>query len=471
MRIRRSIIGLVLAFITFSIFLGCDNSNIPYVYPEDEPEQEFKVTFVTNGGSPVPAQQTVSWDNKVTMPPFITKDGFGFIGWYKEAGYTNLWNFAIDTVTSDITLHARWVVPVNVPGASLIDKLTWLISNAQSDSYYVVEVDANESIGPQSISYPGRKNVNVFLKGFGSVPIIISLSANGSMFTIESGVTLILDDMLELRGRSSNTNSLILVNSGATLILNNGTKITGNTASFFFSWYDDAAGGGGVGIYNGTFTMNGGEISDNTTLVYGGGGVGIYNGTFTMNGGKISGNTSPDNPYGYFGGGSGVRIGGGTFTMNEGEISGNTSDNGSGVYCYVGTFNMNSGVISGNTASSYGGGVSSVTGGIFTMKGGVISGNTAGYYGGGVYVERSVFNKIGGTIFGYSLGDSNSNAVKIGGVVQPNTRGHAIHVSYDISYDPPLLCIMGKDTTSGPGYNLSFNGSTNPPTWSGDWDY
>jgi hypothetical protein len=40
--------------------------------------------------------------------------------------------------------------------------------------------------------------------------------------------------------------------------------------------------GGGVYVYNGQFTMNGGHIVGNSAD-YGGGGVHIYKGTFTMN--------------------------------------------------------------------------------------------------------------------------------------------------------------------------------------------
>jgi uncharacterized repeat protein (TIGR02543 family) len=38
----------------------------------------------------------------------MTKAGHTFAGWYKEAAYTNAWNFASDTVNANITLHAKW---------------------------------------------------------------------------------------------------------------------------------------------------------------------------------------------------------------------------------------------------------------------------------------------------------------------------------------------------------------------------
>jgi hypothetical protein len=66
---------------------------------------------------------------------------------------------------------------------------------------------------------------------------------------------------------------------------------------------------------------------------------------------------------------------GGTFTINGGNISGNTSSTaGGGVYIGYGTFTMNSGTISGNTASGYGGGVSVSTYYTFTKTGGTITG-------------------------------------------------------------------------------------------------
>jgi hypothetical protein len=98
-----------------------------------------------------------------------------------------------------------------------------------------------------------------------------------------------------------------------------------------------------------------------------GGGVYVYAGTFTMNGGIISGNTTTN----IFGGG--VFVGGGTFTMSG------------------------SAAISGNTAT----GVAVFNNGTFTMEGGIISGNTAAQSGGGVYVySGGTFTKTGGTVYG-----------------------------------------------------------------------
>ena len=145
--------------------------------------------------------------------------------------------------------------------------------------------------------------------------------------------------------------------------------------------------GRGVSVSkNGTFTMYGGSITDNTE-----GGVFVgSNRTFTMNGGSITGNTVT-------GSGGGVYVASGAeFTMNGGEITGNTSSSyGGGVYvCNGAKFTMTDGSITGNAASSnenksYGGGVYVQKDAIkFTMTGGSITGNKA-KYGGGVWTGAS----------------------------------------------------------------------------------
>jgi uncharacterized repeat protein (TIGR02543 family) len=243
----------------------------------------------------------------------MTRTGYRFGGWYKEAVFTNLWNFAADTVSGNIILYAQWEPGIVVSGETLAAQLQWLYTNAESNSRYLLEVTAvYEELAPQTISYPGRSNITVQLKGTGNEKII-GLLGTGSLLSIGNGVTLILDDNLTLVGKNNNTASLVTVASGGNLIMNKGAKITGNrNASTQFS-------GGGVYVA-GTFTMNGGEITGNYSNIHGGG---VYvAGTFTMNGGEISGNTA-SNSYG-----GGVYVYSGTFTKSGGTITGNGTVNG-----------------------------------------------------------------------------------------------------------------------------------------------
>lgn len=118
--------------------------------------------------------------------------------------------------------------------------------------------------------------------------------------------------------------------------------------------FADGSNGGGVYIASDcTFTMKGGSIDGNTvknSATSHGGGVFVY-GTFTMENGIITNNSSEQ------GNGGGVNIGSnGAFTMSGGTISGNTAtSNGGGVYVGTGNFTLGSSstesspVVSGNT--------------------------------------------------------------------------------------------------------------------------
>ena len=69
----------------------------------------YTVSFNANGGSPAPAPQTVAAGAKPTQPAFMTKAASGCAGWYREPGLSGApWNFALDTVSGDMTLYAKW---------------------------------------------------------------------------------------------------------------------------------------------------------------------------------------------------------------------------------------------------------------------------------------------------------------------------------------------------------------------------
>ena len=345
---------------------------------------------------------------------------------------------------------------ITVPGKTFAEQLQWLDDNAASNSSYLIKITANEELPPRHLAYFGT-NITIHIKGTGKSEMIIALSGNGSLFTVNTDVTLILEN-ITLTGSSDNTRALVQVNSGGSLQLNNGAKITGNNMEGVFNYGGSITMNGGEisgnnngGALNdifytsidgeyltifGTFTINGGKISGNTTVTSGGGGIynngivvmnggeisgntggGVHNnGNFTMNGGKISGNIS----FSFEGGGvhngvnytmrDGVYVAlNGDFTMTGGDISGNTAFYGGGVSTH-GNFTMTDGNISGNTSFFDGGGIDNH--GTLKVNGGKISGNTAFFYGGGVsnsvtytytydgYTSEGTFIMKGGEITG-----------------------------------------------------------------------
>jgi uncharacterized repeat protein (TIGR02543 family) len=426
------------------------------------------VTFDATGGSPATQTRTVTNGSSLgssNMPSVPGRMGYSFSGWYTAANGGGSVFTDGTIVSGDITVYAWWMIPV-ADNLSLDDALTWIDNNAVTGNTYVITLNNNETIAPRSLVYSG-KTVGITLSG-GTMERTVGLSTSGALFALGNGVTLTLDDNVTLQGRSNNTASLVQVNSGGTLVMNTGSKLNGNTNS--------SSSGGGVYVGNsGTFTMNGGIISDNNSSDYGGG-VLVYGGTFTMSGGTISGNTFPwrgggvyvtggtfamsggtINDNGAFYGG-GVYVGtSGTFTMSGGSISGNTSiDHGGGVYVgNSGTFNMNGGIINGNIASSSdasGGGVYVGNSGTFTMIDGTISGNTASR-GGGVYVfntDTGTFTKQpGGVIYGAN----ESNSALRNTATSGNNNGHTAYV-----YSPTKK----RDATAGIGttMNSGLSGST-----------
>jgi len=238
---------------------------------------------------------------------------------------------------------------------NLVSSISYISANAVTGDNYLIILGADESVSPMYF-YFSSKTVGVTLLGYGSERTI-TLSSNGSMFTVDYGITLTLEENIKLIGSNTNNASLVLVNSGGNFIMNGGT-ISGNNTENFGGYS-----GGGVNVgSHGTFTMNGGTISENT----------------------------PSGQNGYSGFGGGVHVDSyGTFTMTSGTISGNTADRGGGVYLdYLGA------------------------GGTFTMTGGEISGNTGRNGGGGVHCDNGIFRIVTGTIYGSDEGSlSNSSAL------------------------------------------------------------
>ena len=150
----------------------------------------------------------------------------------------------------------------------------------------------------------------------------------------------------------------------------NGGTITGNkntngTAGVGSREHGKSGGAVRMEGADSTYTMNGGEISDNQAIE--GGGILVVNGKFTLNAGSICNNYGWDDIVSStnktnFGNGGGVFMRGGSFLMNGGSITGNIagysrstgsretiSGYGAGIYLNGGTVSISGGEISGNT--------------------------------------------------------------------------------------------------------------------------
>ena len=71
--------------------------------------QEYTVRFYTGSTDTfnIPSQ-TLMEGSLVRRPDNPRRDGYEFIGWYKDQACTLLWSFEVDTIKSNITLYAYW---------------------------------------------------------------------------------------------------------------------------------------------------------------------------------------------------------------------------------------------------------------------------------------------------------------------------------------------------------------------------
>lgn len=171
--------------------------------------------------------------------------------------------------------------------------------------------ESNINIAPDSNLYLTIKSNN---------NCTIDAQEMGKVMTIANNAFVTLENVTLTKGCSAYGTGGVEVYGSLTLSDN--CIISNNTVT---------SSGYGAGIYlrpNAKLTMNGGEITENTSNSddsFLGGGVYLEDDAeFVMNGGEISNNSAKY--------GGGVCVSGGTFKMNDGSISNNTANKGSGVY-------------------------------------------------------------------------------------------------------------------------------------------
>ena len=132
-----------------SLYYTNDSGKLFAIKGNGERLKRFTVTFDANGkDAELPASQRVKQGHPAIEPSAKPRcTGFTFVGWYKDAACMQVWDFAKDVVTADMTLYAKWSA---VGGASAGD--TNKADDAKKD---------NASGGQTSLSGNGGKKTTL----------------------------------------------------------------------------------------------------------------------------------------------------------------------------------------------------------------------------------------------------------------------------------------------------------------------
>lgn len=112
------IITLITIICTFTACSGAGGQTNEDPNPPTPPEQnEYTVTFETNGGSLVNAVTT----SEIKTEPVTTKEGFTFDGWFEDALFESEKVTFPYSVTKNITLYAKWTEVISQKQTTLDD--------------------------------------------------------------------------------------------------------------------------------------------------------------------------------------------------------------------------------------------------------------------------------------------------------------------------------------------------------------
>jgi uncharacterized repeat protein (TIGR02543 family) len=315
---------------------------------------QYAVTFNADNGTENAIQTVIEGGmvNEPTPIPTKTNDVAGLYigtpptlyildGWYN--GETK-WNFAIDTVTANMTLRANWTPPVTIDltstnGSNIVEKAVSYVNENSGKTYTLVLGTDISDIEPQILD----QDDTIFIITSNSERKVSLGDINGTIFILGGtnsephNAKLVIDGYITLQGRMDNDRPLVSVLYGGSFDLKGNAKLTGNSS---FAGGGISANGGNSGIdTNGsvTVTMSGNaEISNNTAPSFLGGGGVFTTGstTFIMSGNATIKNNNSDT----VGGGVSLVGNNDVFIMNGGEISDNTATTyGGGVFLNVGS--------------------------------------------------------------------------------------------------------------------------------------
>ncbi len=96
----------------------------------------FDVTFEEHLGSNVDDLSNIRYGTTINKPINPTRNGYTFMGWYKEEACENLWDFSKDIIFEDTSIHAAWIAKDDI-----IYTVEHYIQESDGDEYIKHEVE------------------------------------------------------------------------------------------------------------------------------------------------------------------------------------------------------------------------------------------------------------------------------------------------------------------------------------------
>lgn len=287
---------------TAQTYAQAQSPSIPFHYL-------YTVSFSTGGGSWVSKIIAVAGD-KIMAPAVPTNSGYNFGGWFKDEACTIAWDFDNDTVTGNITLHARWTQTIvniaAIPGvtapargavpattitetAQYIGSVTWspadnpfaagtvytaTVTLTPKDGYTLNGVGENFFTVAGATSVSNAANSGVITAGFPATEAA-PVPTYALTITAETGGSI-------TRGSSGNYAAGTVIDITATA-----------SANYSFNKWTSTGGGtfGNANSNSTTFTMPAGVATIKASLTYNGGG-----GSDRDGGSGSSGGSTPPAP-------------------------------------------------------------------------------------------------------------------------------------------------------------------------------
>lgn len=305
--------------------------SLPVTVPAEKP----MVTFVTNGGTAVDAQVLEPGDKVQPVKTTNYTDGLYegdinpydlFDGWYKDASFSEAFDFENDIPEGSITLYAKWKSAAPTPAkTTLKDAFTYVSEGTGTNYTYIMTADQN--VNASSLNLKTNANAVIKIVGAISERKIKQTWGNCYVLNIAAG-KVILGENVTLTGTLFQKSSAVEL--AGQFVMTDGSKIA-NTVHDASSENGNCRGVVHVNGDAAVFTMNGGEICGCSVTVastqgYFAGTVSINKGKFVMNGGKIHGNSISAAHTVVLGGGVAMSPSR-QFTKTGGEIYDNTAIN------------------------------------------------------------------------------------------------------------------------------------------------